>query len=241
MRVEWLDQVDSTQVEARSRVVAGLSEPLAIAAREQTGGYGRHGRVWQSPAGGLWMTVAIPTPPTHSTVPGVMLGAACARIVEAVIEGRASVSVKWPNDVLIEGRKVCGILCESFEHAGARWLLTGVGMNVNNTPDTLPGHLRRPAAALIEWMLQPIDLVHLAQRVANDVARAVREGTDGSMLSWAATHLWKLDETILVRFAGGRVERAILRGLDEVGNPMIETQSGRARLESGATLEDEPA
>jgi BirA family biotin operon repressor/biotin-[acetyl-CoA-carboxylase] ligase len=141
-----LDQIDSTNAEARRRAEAGEAGPLWIVTRRQTAGRGRRGRAWVSDAGNLAATLLTTTALPAAEAAQVTFVAALA-VVDLLdaFTAPGAVSIKWPNDVLIEGRKVSGILVESGAHASGRlWLAVGIGVNLAHAPaDT-----ERPAAAL---------------------------------------------------------------------------------------------
>lgn len=136
-----LDQVDSTNEEARRRAAAGASEGTLIVARRQSAGRGRRARRWESPAGNLYMSLLLRPNGTideaarFSFVAAVALGDAIAGLAPQV-----NVAHKWPNDLLIRGRKCAGMLLESA--AGGRdqldWLVIGIGMNLSRHPADLP-------------------------------------------------------------------------------------------------------
>lgn len=221
--IEWMDALESTQVVARERVRGGLKDARGFAARVQMRGYGRHGRVWQSPEGGLWMTVALPdVPPEVVASAGLRIGVACGRVIEGMLGGAAKVSVKWPNDLLIEERKVCGVLCESFDHDGRSWLLVGIGLNAKNRADSLAGHLRRPAAALVEWTHAPIDVRALGGEIGAAVARSLAGPLERAVVEWAAARLWRLDQSIGLRSVDGRRREAVVRGLNDEGRLILD-------------------
>ncbi len=218
--VEWQPIVGSTQTWAREAIARGLTEPSAFAAGEQTKGYGRDGRVWQSPAGGLWMTVALPG--VDPTTASLRAAAAVGRVLEAVLGGEPRIHVKWPNDLLIGEAKVCGILCEGLTHEGRPWLLIGVGINVNNPRQSLTSHLRRPAAALVEFTTAPIDLTAFGEQVANAIARAFNRPDHAEELRWIAPRLWRANQRVRARFGDGSHLDGVLRGLNDAGLPIIE-------------------
>ena len=123
-----LDMVDSTNRYALDAAWAGL----LITAREQTAGRGRQGRSWFSPPGeNIYMTLTLQAPdPRFCIVAGVAVRAALAGLL-----GNVELKIKWPNDILVMGRKVCGILCEARGGVSA----IGIGVNVDQTdwPDEL--------------------------------------------------------------------------------------------------------
>lgn len=141
-----LDQIDSTNAEARRRAEAGETGPLWIAARRQSEGRGRRGRRWESDTGNLFATLLTVTckPPAEAAQVTFVAALAVADLLDA-FAAQASVAIKWPNDVLIDGRKASGILVESGPHAsGGLWLAVGIGVNLAHAPD----EVERPAASL---------------------------------------------------------------------------------------------
>jgi BirA family biotin operon repressor/biotin-[acetyl-CoA-carboxylase] ligase len=151
--IEALDEVDSTNAEARRRADAGARGPLWIAATRQTAGRGRRGRAWETGAGNLAATYLAVTdkPPAEAAQVSFVAALAVADLAAAYLPA-ALVSLKWPNDPLIAGRKAAGILVESGPHsAGGLWLAVGTGVNLATPPES-PG---RPATAIAEHMRRP--------------------------------------------------------------------------------------
>lgn len=139
-------RVSSTMDVAREQPADPL--PLVVVATEQTSGRGRFDRTWVSPPeGGLYLTVRIPWSRPIQQAPLVSIGAALAlgRISEN--HGCPGVVLKWPNDLLIGGRKAAGILAEMHSGSGASSLLVGIGINVSIPADTL-SKVGQPAVSL---------------------------------------------------------------------------------------------
>lgn len=142
-----LDEVDSTNEEARRRI--GTHRPLWIAARRQTAGRGRQGRGWEAPAGNLAATLLLPGEATPAELARLSFHAALA--VADLFEHFApevAIANKWPNDVLLNGRKAAGILLENFGAGGGHSanLAIGVGINLAHHPD--PATTRWPPTSL---------------------------------------------------------------------------------------------
>ena len=131
-----LDQIDSTNAEARRRAEAGETGPLWIAARRQTGGRGRRGRAWESNTGNLFATLLMTTPRPPAEAAQVTFVAALA--VADLLDSYAPpslVTIKWPNDVMLAGEKASGVLVESGAHpSGGLWLAVGIGVNLAHAP-----------------------------------------------------------------------------------------------------------
>ena len=132
-----LDEIDSTNAEARRLAEAGETGPRWIVARRQTAGRGRRGRRWESEPGNLAATLLITTPKTAAEAAQVTFVAALAVAdLLDVFVSPALVSIKWPNDVLLDGIKVSGVLVESGAHAsGDLWLAVGIGVNLAHAPE----------------------------------------------------------------------------------------------------------
>jgi BirA family biotin operon repressor/biotin-[acetyl-CoA-carboxylase] ligase len=134
-----LERTGSTNDEAKQRAAAGAPDGAVIWAREQTAGRGRRGREWSSPAGNLFLSILLrPNKPAYeaaqiSLVAAVALADAIGTFLPQGIEA----ACKWPNDILIGGRKVAGILLESAGAVADRateWVVVGCGVNVASHP-----------------------------------------------------------------------------------------------------------
>lgn len=136
--VASFETIDSTNEEARRRAALGERGPLWIWARKQTAGRGRRGREWDSPDGNLMTTLLIA--PGVSAAEAARLSFVAALAVHdlaTTYAQRAATRVKWPNDVLIDGKKVAGILLESSGSEGVDilpWLAIGIGVNLTQAP-----------------------------------------------------------------------------------------------------------
>ena len=110
----------------------GAPNGTAVLAEEQTAGRGRDGRTWRSPPGGVWLGMLLRPPLPAAGVLSLRIGLVLADVVESVAPGRRA-ELKWPNDVLVDDRKVAGILCESrWQGDTLQWLGVGIGINVAN-------------------------------------------------------------------------------------------------------------
>lgn len=140
MRFEHFKTLDSTNAEATRRANAGDVEPVWISADEQTNGKGRQGRDWVSDNGNLFCTGLFHHNGDLSSVAQLSFAAALA-----VFDGFSEfidvdlLKIKWPNDVLVDGKKAAGILLESGHYKGGIWVAIGIGVNVSSCPD-IPGY-----------------------------------------------------------------------------------------------------
>ena len=144
-RTIWVDRVPSTQDMLHELAAGGAVDGTAVVAVEQTAGRGSRGRSWVSGRGGLWLSVlARPVGRTAPEALSVRVALAIADALERT--GIGDLQVKWPNDLLLDGRKIGGILSEA-RWVGDRlaWVAIGVGINVTNQ---LPAELREIASTL---------------------------------------------------------------------------------------------
>lgn len=147
--IQAYDELDSTNAEARRRAEAGEGGPVWITAARQTAGRGRRGRAWASPAGNLAATLlfSIDKSPAEAAQVSFLAALAACDLADTCL-GQGIARVKWPNDVLLHGRKAVGVLVESGQRPnGPLWLAMGVGINLAQAPQDV----ERPAAAFSEF------------------------------------------------------------------------------------------
>jgi BirA family biotin operon repressor/biotin-[acetyl-CoA-carboxylase] ligase len=149
----FVERCASTQ-----RLLDGATEGAVVAAGEQTEGRGRLGRTWHAPAGTSLLFSIVLEPPVaaaHLAELSLVAGAAVAEVIET--ETGLATAVKHPNDVLVDGRKVAGILAEAVEGR----VVLGVGVNISQTPAQLPDDVATPATSLLleGVVVDPVDLL----------------------------------------------------------------------------------
>lgn len=204
--------VDSTNEHARALAAAGAPHGTLVTASEQRAGRGRQGRTWSAPAGrALLCSVVLREPPR-------LLPLAAGVAVASLAGG----DIKWPNDVLVDGRKVAGILVEGRPQA--RWAVLGIGVNVAVVIEELPLEVRASAGTLglaaeeIEgWLARLLEALERWLYAREDQVLAAVRARDAL-----------LDQE--VRWAGGSGTGA---GLDGDGRLVVATAGGRMALESG--------
>jgi BirA family transcriptional regulator, biotin operon repressor / biotin---[acetyl-CoA-carboxylase] ligase len=148
--VRLLNEVDSTQNEAQRWAEAGAPEGALVIAEQQLSGRGRMGRSWVSPyTKGIWMSLILrPSTPIHCAPQLTLLTAvALCRSLRRTTE--LEIGIKWPNDLLIDGRKISGILLESAaEDERIKYIIAGIGISVNLDPSDYPEELLNRATSL---------------------------------------------------------------------------------------------
>jgi len=167
-RLELFEELDSTNTTARELAVAGADEGTTIITESQRRGRGRLGRSWASPAHrNLYLSLVLRPSCSPAVLPQLtlVLGLAAA---EAVREWTADVKIKWPNDLLIAGRKLAGILTESVaDDAGVQFVIPGIGVNLNSEPDDFPPDVRSLATSLRMVTGHVVDRPGFAGRLLN--------------------------------------------------------------------------
>lgn len=170
-RIVERDRVGSTNDEAAAMAREGAEDGTVVWARRQEGGRGRRGRIWRSPEGNLYFSAVLrPAAPAAQAAQLSMVAAvAVAEGLVRHLPETARVEQKWPNDVLIKGRKAAGILLESSGYATRRvdWVVVGCGINVASAPAgvqtpatalALEGASERPLRA---WLVSILDSLRL--------------------------------------------------------------------------------
>ncbi|MEM2083794.1 MAG: biotin--[acetyl-CoA-carboxylase] ligase [Nitrososphaerota archaeon] len=133
MKILRYKKVSSTQDIAKKLAEKNVKEAIVIA-KEQTHGRGRYERTWFSPIGGLWFSILLR--PNINPIDSIKLMALAGLVIVKAIRDFTSLSafIKWPNDIYINNKKVCGILIESsIEDSKLKYVIVGIGLNVNNS------------------------------------------------------------------------------------------------------------
>jgi BirA family biotin operon repressor/biotin-[acetyl-CoA-carboxylase] ligase len=225
-----LDSVGSTNDEAAHLADAGAPEGTVVWSREQTGGRGRRGRHWASPVGNLYTSTILRPQCTASRA--TELGFVAALAVADIVPAGRPQRVKWPNDVLVEGGKVAGILLESAigQTGQVQHVVAGIGVNVGFAPQ-LP-EMRYPGAALggsVEAALEK-----LAAALAARLAEWRHEGFETVRAAWLAK-AGPIGAEVDVKL-GEELVRGRFAGLDREGALLLETAAGPRKIVSGELL-----
>jgi BirA family transcriptional regulator, biotin operon repressor / biotin---[acetyl-CoA-carboxylase] ligase len=225
-----LHSVGSTNDEAARLAEAGAPEGTVVWAREQTGGRGRRGRSWASPVGNLYTSTIVR--PDCPAARATELGFVAALAVADMVPPDRELRLKWPNDVLVGGGKVAGILPESSIGADGRaeHVILGIGVNVGFAP-SLP-EMRYPGACLggtVEMALKT-----LAAALARRLAQWRRDGFEPVRAEWLAK-AGPLGLEVDVKL-GDELVRGRFAGMDREGALLLDTVSGPRRIVAGELL-----
>ncbi len=226
------DKLDSTMSEA-ARIAPDLARPTWIMARHQTGARGRRGRVWSSPEGHFAATFVF-RPGGRAAEAGLRSFFAANAVYEALALkiDRDRLALKWPNDVLLDGGKVSGILLESVGTATALdWLAIGIGVNLGRAPEGVRD-AAFPPIGLEEAGGEPADLDEFLSCLASNMAtqeKLYAELGFGPIRKNWLRRAARLGEVITARTAReeitGRFET-----IDEAGQLVLETATGQVRI-----------
>lgn len=239
-----LEETDSTNDEAVRQLAAGRAAPFAVIARRQLRGRGRFGRVWHSDANGnLYVSVAFrpQVAPAQMSTFTLWMG---VNLCELLVNFTGlTPGLKWPNDILFDGRKAGGILTEARVDADQiRDLVFGLGLNVNNPASGWPGDLARRAVSLAEVAGAPLDFNRLAAAVIGRTLLAYAKFGDGSYKKTFAD-LWNRFDLLrgkpITLIEAGRRHHGTVTGLDDEGALLLRDARGRShRFRAGeASLE----
>lgn len=162
-------ELTSTNDIAKELAVRGAREGTVIVAETQIKGRGRLKRRWISPEGGIWLSIILrpKTEPKHASKLTLMAAVAVAKTINKLFGLNSE--IKWPNDVLINRRKVCGILTEAKTKGEALdFVIVGIGMNANYSVNTLPRYLRGSSTTLKEELKKEIERVSLLRKLLEE-------------------------------------------------------------------------
>ena len=230
-RIESYNALASTNDEAMRRGREGDPGKLWITASEQSAGRGRLGRSWVSPRGNLHASLLLIDPASAQHLPqfGFVCGVAIAQALSEIAGDR--IRLKWPNDALLDGAKLSGILLEAAQVQGLSLCVAGIGINCVAHPEGLP----YPATDLQESGFA-VDAAQVFEALSRNLTLWLERwdrGRDFAAVrsAWLA-HAAGLGEQIEVATPRGRV-KGLFRTLDAQGRLELETPEGRTAIEAG--------
>ena len=225
-------ELDSTNEEVRRLAEAGEKGPLWISATRQSAGRGRRGRAWNTGEGNLAATLLL-RPEASQAITGQLSFAAALAAAEMVqhFAPDAAVTVKWPNDVLAEGRKIAGILLEGALDAQGGWLAIGIGVNLAHHPEGLAF----PASSLPQLGIAPPScdaaLTVLAVRFAHWYDAWMRYGFETLRKAWLG-RASGLGAPITARLPNG-TRQGVFEGVDASGALLLNEQGHVRAIAAG--------
>lgn len=225
--IEYHTRIDSTNLRAQILAEQGASEGTVVVAESQSAGRGRMGRHWSSPAGVNVYTSVILRPTlalSEATQLTFLAAVAVARALEKSCGVR--VSVKWPNDILLRGRKVAGLLNElSAETEGIHHVILGIGVNLNMEEDQFPVDLRYPATSILLETGKRVDRVRFVRTLLSEIdhlyAMLRERGFTPIRLAWEA--LFDLVGSVVEVDTGATPLKGTVEGIAEDGALLLNT------------------
>lgn len=228
------DVVDSTNAVAKEKAIAGCREGTIIIADKQTGGRGRMGRDWVSPSGkGVWMSIVLRPSivPTKAPLITSMAAVAVMKAIQRVTD--LNVSIKWPNDILIDGKKVCGILTEMQGDMDIiHYVVVGIGINVNLEETDFPKELRDKATSLkmeLGVNVRRVDIIQVLLKELEDIyLDYINKGNSNAIITFVKENSATVGNRICVIGVDTSIEgRAI--DIDDNGALVVKLDDGQIR------------
>ncbi len=232
-QIKYYDEVSSTNQIARELAGKQADDGTVVVADVQTQGRGRKNRSWHSPQGGLWFSIILyPNLPPQRA----MLVTMTASI--AVVEGIHELTglqpaIKWPNDILLNGKKICGVLTElDSEMDRINYIIVGIGINVNNQ---LNAALKKHATTLASSMDHDLSRVELLQAILRSFDTNYQQLTQGDH-RFIRERWFELSDILerTIRVKGEKqTVSGVVTGVDNDGSLLLKTKSGVLRIVSG--------
>ena len=236
--VMFLPEVDSTNNLVKKYLLNGADEGLVAVAESQTEGRGRLGRIWYSPPEtGIYLSILLKPnlEPDHLPCFTLLAGVAAVLTINEFSQQRAS--LKWPNDIIINGKKVCGLLCELIQNQGeSNGLIIGIGINANHLAEQFPEDLKNIATSLRIVNGLPIDRLAVIRSLLINLDREYKtylnEGRRSVIEKWSL-HTDLFGKKISIK-RGATIISGIAKRLNDAGQLVLSQENGSEEaFESG--------
>ena len=235
--IHRFEEVSSTNDVAKKLAVEGAPEGTVVVAERQFSGRGRFGRKWVSPKGGLWLSLVLR--PKISIKESFKLTFLTAVPIANTLneELQIEVQIKWPNDILVKGKKVCGILTETAStNQILEYAIIGIGINVNNTPSSLPAEFHKNTTSLKVEKGEEIDTDRFLTKLLQHMEYYYRDlGKSDKVLNE-----WKRFDCVLgkkvVVSEGGESFTGEAVDLDDLGALIVKLSNGRVKRITSASI-----
>ncbi|PKL68648.1 MAG: biotin--[acetyl-CoA-carboxylase] ligase [Methanobacteriales archaeon HGW-Methanobacteriales-1] len=230
--IHYFSEIDSTNNVAKKLAEEGAKEGTIIIAETQTRGRGRRGKQWISPAGGVWMSIILrpQIPPSEAPQLTLMTGVAVA---ETIKKFGLDVGIKWPNDILIGSRKVCGILTEAnAKFSTLDYVVVGIGIDANVNTENFPSDIQKSATSLKKELNEDIrgpELVQEFLKIFEDTYNEFKEGSFPEILGEWRRMSKTIGSYVEVRKQLGKIVRGEAVGITNEGALILELDNGTLR------------
>jgi len=226
-------EVDSTNEWAKKLATYKAQEGTVVIAETQTRGRGRLDREWVSPTGGLWFSIVLRPKlrPTEAVKLTFVAGLAVAEVLSQMFD--LTVENKWPNDVLVKGRKICGILIEmNTTNQNVNFVVVGVGVNANfDVEEAFPKQLRKAATSLEDELGRKVKLEELFRNLLEKLETLyelfTKEGFSAILEKWK-NYAYFLGRQVEVTSSTGKLRGSAL-DIDNEGALLLELEDGTVK------------
>jgi BirA family biotin operon repressor/biotin-[acetyl-CoA-carboxylase] ligase len=232
--IKYYKELSSTQISVKELAEQGFEEGVVVVAETQTNGYGRHKRLWSSNVGGLWFSILLK--------PSICLGEASklalllSIALNITLEKNYGISskIKWPNDVLVLGKKLAGIIVEiSAEQDMIKWVVVGIGININNS---LPEDLENISITLKSVLKKEVDraefMIAFLTNFEDLYLNFQKIGFKQFLEKYNSEIAYK-NKNVSVVNAGRNEIAGVNLGIDEEGRLIVKTSNGLEKIISG--------
>ncbi len=235
--VIYFESTGSTNAEAKRLARQGAEDGTVVVAESQESGRGRLERSFFCPKGGIWFSVILRPDFLPQEAPKCTLLAAVA-VASAMEKNGWKAGIKWPNDIIYEGRKLVGILTEmSAEMDRINYIVIGTGINANIPLQDFPAEIRNQVTSLSEINGMPVARVPFLQTVLERVDAlyhtACREGFATILQEWKRCSVTLGQEVKVIEAGGGECFTGVASDIDEDGALLVDTETGRRRVLAG--------
>jgi BirA family biotin operon repressor/biotin-[acetyl-CoA-carboxylase] ligase len=233
------DAIDSTNTEALKQARQGANEGLCVIARQQTAGRGRQGRSWISPSdAGLFASIVLLPTLDARKLPLITLATAVA-VFDTLTGLGIKPDIKWPNDVLVNEKKICGILAETTDTSSGLAIIVGIGINV--TSNSFPPELGETATSLEGELNIPVtfsDLESILLRQFDNWYSKLcdEDGPTVVVTGWSKRSSYANGKNVRVSFTGGSVS-GVTNGLEPDGALRMVTADGAIHIVHAGDVE----
>jgi BirA family biotin operon repressor/biotin-[acetyl-CoA-carboxylase] ligase len=238
------ESLPSTNSEIARFALQGADEGLAVIADEQTAGRGRLQRAWSSPKGaGLYFSILLRPSITTDRWPLITFVAALATGDALLEAAKVQTDIKWPNDLLANERKICGILAEAIETPAGRAVVVGIGINL--TQDAFPRELVDVATSVAKESGRRPEREALLTALLNALRRWYSllheaDGAEKVVAAWSSRSSYAFGKVVQVT-NGDEVVQGITRGVANDGALRLETAQGIQLIRAGDVTSVRPA
>lgn len=232
--IRWQQSMLSTNDAALELAKTELNHGMVVAAGVQKGGKGRYGRIWTSPRGGMWFSVIVQNPCAVSQAADLTLLASVA-VYRALVERGIDCRIKWPNDILVNGKKLCGILAQMRTNAErVEFAVIGIGVNANFCIDDLPEEMRATATTIFDEIGHAVDRPKLMASILTQLEALYEELSNGSGGFRTVREEWKaasdtIGREVSIKVAGDGLN-GVAMDVDDHGSLLLQTPNGDVKL-----------